>query len=501
MISPFLAIPIVAAVAALLLTPMTSRLALRFGWVDKPDVRKVHKTPVAYLGGAAVVGALLTSMAVSLALPSLSEIPGAPGFELYALGLGALLMFGVGLVDDIRGMRARTKLGAQLVAAGLVVASGVSVESLPITDGYALEFGIFALPLTILWIIGVTNAINIIDGLDGLASSLSIVAAAAIAWTAHGLGLEPLAAVAIGLMGAIIGFLPYNIHPARVFMGDAGSLTIGFLLASMSAATFHAAEDARSVVIPLVALGIPVLDTVMSMARRLLEGRSIMSPDRNHLHHRLMDRGHGQPRTVLILFTSSGLLTLAVTLVPTTAPIATFAVGVVAIFAYLSIFRFAGAIRLRESATALGRAARAARASNDDRQALDQLALRFKSARNLEDWWAVVGEAAERLNFAAVTLVLPARSGDALVLQWNAIDDLRGPEALGQTWGEATLEVPIQGRREGETVRLRLRDRAEVEIDGLGKRLRSFCNAIGSRPLSSLPPGPRVRSAVLSRGA
>ena len=182
---PFTAIPIVSCVAALLLTPVMSRLALSKGWVDEPDVRKIHRAPVAYLGGAAVMGALVVGFSALFWLPSVdNSIRESLGLRLIAITGGCGVMFVVGLCDDIHDLKATRKLLAQVVAAALVVASGVQIDGLPLTENFRLEFGFFGALITIFWIVGVTNAINIIDGLDGLASGISIVASGAISWTA-----------------------------------------------------------------------------------------------------------------------------------------------------------------------------------------------------------------------------------------------------------------------------------------------------------------------------
>ncbi|MEC7233124.1 MAG: MraY family glycosyltransferase, partial [Planctomycetota bacterium] len=267
--SPFIAIPIVACVAALLLTPVMSRLALSKGWVDQPDVRKVHRAPVAYLGGAAVMGALLLGFSAFYWLPTVdSSIRESIDLRLMAIVAGCAVMFVVGLLDDIHDLRAIRKLMAQLVAAGLVVAAGVQIDGFPLTESIRLEFGIFGALITIFWIVGVTNAINIIDGLDGLASGISVVASGAISWTAFQSGNDAAGILMLTLMGAILGFLPYNLHPAKVFLGDAGSLTIGFALASTSALTATKAPTAVGLVVPLVSLGIPILDTLFAMVHR-----------------------------------------------------------------------------------------------------------------------------------------------------------------------------------------------------------------------------------------
>ena len=298
----YLLIIATTCIAALILTPCAIRVAHTLGWVDQPGLRKVHQRPVAYLGGGAVFGALLIGFA---ALWFSVRDPQQPWSlfdpRMLAILAGAGIMLLTGLVDDTRGLSPPVKLACQLVAATAVVAMGVSIGGLQLTQSFRIEFGIFGVLLTIFWIVGVTNAVNIIDGLDGLATGLGAVASAAIGWTALHCGNYPAALLMAALLGALLGFMPFNFHPAKVFLGDAGSLSVGFILASTSV---YVAMDAQTLVglgIPVVALGIPVLDTLFSIIRRALERRSILSADRNHLHHRLIDRGHSQIRTMLAL--------------------------------------------------------------------------------------------------------------------------------------------------------------------------------------------------------
>ena len=403
--SPFITIPIVACVAALLLTPVMSRLALSKGWVDQPDVRKVHRAPVAYLGGAAVMGALLLGFSAFYWLPTVdSSIRESIDLRLMAIVAGCAVMFVVGLLDDIHDLRAIRKLMAQLVAAGLVVAAGVQIDGFPLTESIRLEFGIFGALITIFWIVGVTNAINIIDGLDGLASGISVVASGAISWTAFQSGNDAAGILMLTLMGAIIGFLPYNLHPAKVFLGDAGSLTIGFALASTSALTATKAPTAVGLVVPLVSLGIPILDTLFAMVRRAIERRSMLSADKSHLHHRLMALGFGQPKTVLLLCTIAALGVIATTAAAPGDNLARLGIAAAALLAFVLVFRLTGAIRFRESFAAVGGMAQNAKVVADERQVVDAASLTLGTARTPDEWWAALSKAAHDLDFDLIEI-------------------------------------------------------------------------------------------------
>lgn len=498
--SPFIAIPLVACVAALLLTPMTSRLALTKGWVDKPDARKVHRTPVAYLGGAAVMGALLVGFSAFYWLPTVdSAIRETIDLRLMAIVAGAALMFVVGLLDDIHDLKATRKLLAQLVAAGLVVAAGVQIDGFPLTESIRLEFGIFGALITIFWIVGVTNAINIIDGLDGLASGISIVACGAISWTAFQSGNQAAGILMLTLMGAILGFLPYNLHPAKVFLGDAGSLTIGFTLASTSALTATKASTAVGLLVPLVGLGIPILDTLFAMVRRTIERRSMLSADRSHLHHRLMALGFGQPKTVLLLCTIAALGVVATTATAPGDNLARIGIATAALLAYTLVFRLTGAIRFRESLAAVGGMAQNARLAADERQIVDAASLALGTARTPDEWWSALVTAAHDLDFDLLEMESRALFGDghpirrstghraageaddasATTAQATGAHEPDAPAHLGAR--QANFSFTVAPTDDFPAARITVSLHGAGSIESAARRFRLFCRVVESQ--------------------
>ncbi|MEE2940803.1 MAG: MraY family glycosyltransferase [Planctomycetota bacterium] len=490
--SPFIAIPIVACVAALLLTPMTSRLALSKGWVDRPDARKVHRAPVAYLGGAAVMGALLVGFSAFYWLPTVdSSIRESLDLRLMAIVAGCALMFVVGLFDDLRDLKATSKLMAQLVAGGLVVAAGVQIDGFPITESIRLEFGIFGALITVFWIVGVTNAINIIDGLDGLASGISVVASGAISWTAFQSGNDAAGILMLTLMGAILGFLPYNLHPAKVFLGDAGSLTIGFALASTSALTATKASTAVGLLVPLVGLGIPILDTLFAMVRRTIERRSLLSADKSHLHHRLMALGFGQPKTVLLLCTIAALGVIATTAAAPGDNLARLGIAAAALLAFILVFRITGAIRFRESLAAVGGMAQNARVVADERQVVDAASLALGTARTPEEWWAALSKAAHDLDFDLIEIESEALLGErqprrrapaprALLDSSSRVDDISlepdDPHHPGARHATFSFSATLHEDFPPAQITLAMDDASSIE--SVARRFRLFCRVV-----------------------
>ncbi|MGK0220301.1 MAG: UDP-GlcNAc:undecaprenyl-phosphate GlcNAc-1-phosphate transferase, partial [Planctomycetota bacterium] len=356
----YLAVSLATLLATLALTPCAIRLAHAKGWVDTPGVRKIHRAPVAYLGGAAIFGALVLGFVVlSLLNPDYSL--GLLDVRMRAMLGGAILVFAVGLVDDIKNVRPRVKLAAQIAAALLVWSAGVSIDQITFIEGNPIYFGQASILITVLWIVGITNAVNLIDGMDGLASGLSAVACGAIGMVAFQSGNTPAALLMAALCGAILGFLPYNLNPAKIFLGDAGSMVLGFLLSTTAVLCTAKTSAIVGFGIPIVALGIPIFDTLFSMVRRVLEGRSLFAADKNHIHHRLLKLGYGQTRIVLLLCAETALAVALLQSSSRASLLVSAGMLVLALTLHVMLFRAAGAVRFRSSFTGFSKILVAAR--------------------------------------------------------------------------------------------------------------------------------------------
>lgn len=305
----FLAVSLMSGwLAADVLIPWVARLAYRLGRVDQPDARKVHTVPIPRLGGIAIFLGFLVSVAMTewLVPGSLFDFEGS----IKGLLVGATLMFALGVADDLRPLNAKLKLSLQIVAAIVAFWLGVRVEFLsnPLGSGIWILPAAIALPLTVAWIVGVTNTINLIDGLDGLAAGVSLIAAATLGVIALQTNQPFSALLALSLAGATIGFLRYNFNPAKIFMGDGGAYFLGFTLAAISITGVLKLVAAVALVLPIIILGVPIFDTTFAIVRRVWNRRPIFSPDRGHLHHRLLDAGLSQRRTVIVIYGISLLL-------------------------------------------------------------------------------------------------------------------------------------------------------------------------------------------------
>jgi UDP-GlcNAc:undecaprenyl-phosphate GlcNAc-1-phosphate transferase len=314
------------------LVPLVRKLAVRIGAVVRPDERRVHERPTPTLGGIGMLGGFLVGMLVAWRLDAF-EVVFSGNTEPLGLVIAAVFVLGVGVIDDLREVSAPAKMSGIVVAASVLVFAGIGILTLriPFVGTFILDSN-WSYLLSVLWVLGMTNAINFIDGLDGLAAGIVAIASATFFLYAQQLGHEgvlqvgnigPLIAVLV--LGMCLGFLPWNVHPARIFMGDGGALLLGVLMAASTMVVGGRTETPTSgqsffffapVLIPLVILGVPILDTAFAIVRRARTRTSPATADKDHLHHRLMRLGHGHGRSVVILWTWTALLS-AFVLYPT----------------------------------------------------------------------------------------------------------------------------------------------------------------------------------------
>ncbi len=314
----------VAGLVTVATTPFARWLAVRVGAVVPPDERKVHETATPTLGGAAMLAGLFAAMGTAWLLDDFAEVFESPTEPLGVLA-AASIIFAVGVIDDIREISAPAKIAGMVLAGSVLSFAGVAllVLRVPFYELFLLSPDWSAL-LTVLWVVGMANAINLIDGLDGLAAGIVAIAAATFFLYAVRLGDEgvllennPGALIAVIAVGVCIGFLPHNFHPARIFMGDGGALLLGLLMAASTMSVGGRTDAPFSgqtffffapIFIPLFILGVPILDTVLAIVRRASRRRSLAHADKDHLHHRLMRLGHGQRRSVVIMWAWTALL-------------------------------------------------------------------------------------------------------------------------------------------------------------------------------------------------
>ena len=315
-------------------TPFVMKLAVRIGAVDVPrDNRRMHKVPIPRLGGLAIVIAFLLCTFLFVKLDS----------QIQGVLLGAIIILVVGVLDDCLTLKAMPKFIAQIVAAYLVYRSGCEIRY--VTNPFSvqpIDLGFFSGFVTVVWIVMMTNAVNFIDGLDGLAVGVSGISTGTMLVIAMLLGEESVAVILAALLGACLGFIPFNFNPARIFMGDTGSTFLGFVLASMSVQGLFKMYAVISFVVPFLILGVPFFDITFAVIRRLAKHQNPMTADRGHIHHRLIDMGLNQKQSVAIVYMLTGVLGLAAVLLANSTGTKAFilfsAVCVVAIVGFAVIF-------------------------------------------------------------------------------------------------------------------------------------------------------------------
>jgi len=295
-----IAIVAVSALAAAAATPFVIRLATLVGAVDRPNERKVSKrAAMPLLGGLAIALGCTAGLVTAMAISAEGALPA----RIAGFGLGALVLIAVGVWDDRLNVRPFVKLAFQLLAAAIAIEAGFRFDVF--TDPIAAETKVVAAwimwPVSLLWIVGVTNAMNLIDGLDGLSSGIGAIIAGTLTIICWQAGQWVGVAIGLALFAALIGYLPFNFPPARIFLGDTGSLFIGFGLAVLALEGYRKTA-LLAFLVPLIALAIPLLDTVLSIVRRLRSGRGVFSPDRLHMHHRLLQREGSHRSAVLMLY-------------------------------------------------------------------------------------------------------------------------------------------------------------------------------------------------------
>ncbi|TGB02381.1 glycosyltransferase family 4 protein [Halobacillus salinus] len=287
-------------IASILITPLVKKLAVKIGATDQPNHRKVHQIVMPRLGGLAIFLSFATGMLFFF-----------PESELtWPILIGATIIVITGVLDDIMELSPKLKLLGQLVATGVVVSGGVVVEFINLPFGGQIEFGILSIPITVLWIVGITNAINLIDGLDGLAAGVSSIALLTISGMAITMGNVFVVFAGFMMLGATVGFLVYNFYPAKIFMGDTGALFLGFMISVLSLLGFKNVT-LFSFIIPVIILGVPISDTLFAIVRRVLQKKPLSAPDKSHLHHCLINLGYSHPETVLIIYAVASLFSLA----------------------------------------------------------------------------------------------------------------------------------------------------------------------------------------------
>jgi UDP-GlcNAc:undecaprenyl-phosphate GlcNAc-1-phosphate transferase len=322
---PYLVVFGVAAAIAAATTPLVRRFSIRVGAIDRPSDRKVHPKPTPTLGGIAIFLAFVAALGVAYLIPTFRDNVFRTTSEPIGVLLAGLVILAVGAYDDVRPASVPAKVAGQVLASGVMILAGIQLLFFYFpTQGVIVLGPDLGVPLTVLWILAMINAVNLVDGLDGLAGGVVVIASVAFfAFTfasEQAIGAPPSAASLLSAIaaGAALGFLPHNFHPAKIFMGDSGSMLLGVILAgatisgvgktAVAPGETELAALSIPVIVPLLVLAIPFLDVVFAIGRRVRRGRPVTHPDKEHIHHRLLEIGHSHREAVLLIYFWSAIL-------------------------------------------------------------------------------------------------------------------------------------------------------------------------------------------------
>jgi exopolysaccharide biosynthesis WecB/TagA/CpsF family protein len=475
------------AIVAMFLVPIISRLAKRYRFVDSPGPRKVHHTPVPRIGGVVFI---VSTLAVMLPMFFLNNDIGRAfreeRMEFIALLAGASFIFAVGLIDDLRSVRPNLKFLCIVGASLAVCASGATLRSISLGPWFELEFGWLAWPLAIIWITTITIGMNFIDGLDGLAGGIAAIVCGSILVLALWSSQTVIAVLMLALLGSVTGFLFFNFHPAKIFMGDSGSMFLGFMIGAGSLVCQAKTCTLVGLALPFLVMGVPILDAGFTMIRRaVLYRRSIFSSEMGHIHHYLLGLGLPQQTVVVIIYAvtvvgaSIGMFMLTV---PEGWSIGLLTGGLVFLF---GAFACLGAAHIRETIAALKRNRAISRKKREDRNCFEDTQLRMRGAVIFEDWWEVMCEMAERMQFQNMELYLRDNGRPETRYQWKSSDD----ESSDDLTAEFVLPISESDSKSASEMKVRIHKNNSLE---------ATCRQVAflGRLMDEFPP-PRHKSEKL----
>ncbi len=472
-------------VLAILTTPVVIRLAGWIGAIDRPGVRTVHKRPIPRIGGVAIfLSALTLIIAVIFLNNSIGDAFRAARVQVITLLGSATLVFAIGLVDDLKGLPARIKFLAELLTAAVLCSVGVRISGIALTDRWTLALGGWGYVLTILWIVGITNAVNLSDGLDGLAAGICSIACSVIALFAIHWGNVIMGVFMLALLGSLCGFLVFNFNPAKVFMGDCGSLFLGFTIAASSVMCMTKSAAFVGLALPALALGIPIFDTLFSMLRRFLERRSLFAPDRSHFHHRLLDLGLEHRHAVIAIYSATLLATGLGLFMMISENISSLLVFGGVLLLIVLLFRMVGAVYLADTLTRLQRKHACSRQQRQEQETFEHLQLQFCRLRGFEQWWQAICEAARRMDFAWIALKTTHPDGRTEEEIWRA------PQTNPDLSRIIIMTIPLPGGDAGIARRFELAICANGSVESAARRGSLFGRLLdehSSQPARTMP--------------
>jgi UDP-GlcNAc:undecaprenyl-phosphate GlcNAc-1-phosphate transferase len=478
------------AVLAMCLVPVVSQLAKKHRLVDAPGPRKVHRMPIPRIGGIAFV---VPTLALVVPMFFLNDRVGlalqAERTKFIVLLVASAFIFAVGFIDDLRSLPGRIKLLCLVVASLAICASGATISSFSIGTLFAIRTGWAAWPLTVFWIVAVTVCMNLIDGLDGLAAGIAAMVCGLIAVLAFWTDQPAMAVLMLALLGSVTGFLFFNFHPAKIFMGDGGSMFLGFVIGAGSIICQIKTSTFVGLALPFLALGVPVFDTAFAIVRRrLLDRRSVFAPDRSHLHHRLLDLGLNHRTVVITIYAITAINTsLGVFILTSDGQNAGgFLMGglllLFVMFACLHSKRPYGILSTLRHNWILARQAKT------ELHSFETAEVKMRDAKSFNSWWETLCEMGRQMHFECIELWHHGYGAPEHACTWNS------PHEEFATGKTAQFNLPVH-REEGP----RYEVRARIWVNGcleLGGRQAMLL----ARLMDEFPPPAQKVEAVTKPG-
>jgi UDP-GlcNAc:undecaprenyl-phosphate GlcNAc-1-phosphate transferase len=484
-------------VLAVLLIPVIIHVAREKNLMDIPNARSVHKQPIARLGGIAIFLSFLFAVVCTFLVKySAFESFNQEWLLTCALLLCSTIMFLVGLWDDLKTLSVCPKICAQLVGALIIALAGARVTHITVQDLFSINLGWMSYPITFFWVLGITNSINLIDGVDGLAGGISMIACGAVALLSVIQGNCVLAILMFGLLGSLTGFLFYNFHPARIFMGDCGSLFLGFIIAGATLITASQTKSLIGIGLPILALSIPILDTLFCMLRRFLERRGLMSPDNRHFHHWLLERGFKQHEVALTAYAVTVTISgLGMFMLITRGVDSLLLFGICLILA-IFVFRAAGAVRFRDTLQGLRGRSELFQLQIKERKVFEEAQLEFRKAQNCEEWWRCMCTAATAMDFVSVSLELTKRNHEMHVLTWH---NSKYPECDTNN-STLRIHIPMLDRRQGSISNFTVEIPTHKSLESAGRKVALLARLAEEHGLKSLLRFKKQREIIWKGG-
>jgi len=476
-------------ILAMLLVPVNSRLAKWYCLVDNPGPRKVHDSPIPRVGGIAfVVSTLIFVLGMFFLSNQIGHSFRESHTQFIALLAGAFFMFAVGLIDDLHPLRGYIKLLCLIAASIGICASGATISSVSLGTSFAFNTGLAAWPLTILWIMMITVCMGVIDGLDGLAAGIAVIVCGTILLIALWCGQVAMAVLMLALLGSVTGFLIFNFYPAKIFMGDCGSMFLGFMIGAGSIVCQIKASTLIGLAIPFLVLVVPILDTgLVVVCRRILDRRSIFAPDRSHLHHRLLDLGLRQFTAVIIIY-SVTVISASIGVLILTAkggwPFVLLACGL-----FLMIFMFVclQSSRLRKILKALKRNLAIARQVKAEKRIFETAQVKMRESGSFGEWWDTLRTMGKDMHFYSIGLWNRRNGRYVRKCLWNGSE----PEENSKTGRTIELKLPLNGNGSADSeIRAHIPTNGDLEMGGRQAML------LG-RLMDEFPPPEKVREDEL----